>query len=118
MTAPCPVCGGPMRGVAFVDGVRDGRRFGEMRAFCGPCEDAKRPKPTPFGERARRDRIEAQTSLADLGQALNRSPRELSDIERGRAWLSCELAREWAGVLESDPDEYAALAWESLGVRT
>lgn len=118
MTAPCPDCGGPMRGVAFVDGVRDGIPWGEAVPVCAPCEIANAPSPTPFGMRLRRTRFEMDMSLREAGDALGIGFVRVSHIEQGRELASCELARQWAEIVGADPEEYAALARESLGVGT
>lgn len=91
-----------MTGIAFVDGYRNGRSFGEARRFCEPCRDKQYPhRGVSAVERLRSTRIARGVSLYHLAARIGATPAELSAVELGKVPPPDEatLAR-WLGAIE------------------
>jgi hypothetical protein len=85
-----PSCGGKGQSLCHIDGVRDGKRFGETRLVpCSTCDGSKEitlehHERIVIGERRREDRKSRLVTLREEAKRLGISPVELSDIEWGR----------------------------------
>lgn len=87
----CPGCGGKGQTLCHVDGIRDGKRFGETRFLaCSTCGGDKEitlehHERIVVGELRRADRKSRLVGLREEAANLGITPKELSDIENGRA---------------------------------
>lgn len=74
-----------MTKLAFVDGYRNGRSFGEARPFCQPCHDKQYPhRDNPIGHELRTLRLEHGLSLGEVARSLGVSPVDVSEVETGK----------------------------------
>jgi hypothetical protein len=86
----CPTCGGNGQTLCHVDGIRDGKPFGETRFMkCSTCDGAKEitlehHERIIVGERRRNERKSRLVSLREEAANLGITAKELSDIENGR----------------------------------
>jgi DnaJ-class molecular chaperone len=86
----CPHCEGPKKVGAFVDGVRNGKRWGAFEQIpCFTCNGTGEVTPEHMariceGKRRREDRKARGLSLRQESVRLGISMQELSEIERGR----------------------------------
>src|SRR5437016_3940522 len=86
----CPACRGAGRTVVHVDGVRDGKRFGEWRqAPCSTCDGSghvteARATQIAEGDRLRADRLARGMTLRQEAERLGCAPVELSRREQGQ----------------------------------
>jgi hypothetical protein len=98
----CPTCGKPMEGFALVDGIRDGKSFGETRRYCYPCEEATRPYRNDPRTRQLRDvRVhELSMTLREAVAVLGMDhPATLSRYEQGRDEIPEDALPRWLAAL-------------------
>jgi hypothetical protein len=86
----CPECEGKGPSPCFVDGVRDGKSFGEMRMIdcfgCGGTGKATVAKVLAYtkGRAMAEDRKSRLVTMRDEAKRLGISAKELGDLEWGR----------------------------------
>lgn len=104
-TIPCPSCNGAKTVRVFVDGVRDGRRFGELRdVACHVCRglgeiSQEYADRMVVAERIRHKRVEAELTGSELAAILGMDRVALSHTEQGRpdSEADWQKLREWGG---------------------
>lgn len=119
MNEPCPHCGTPMVGVMLVDGIdQAGRPFGEARAYCVPCDEARYVyRDHPFGRVFRRARIDREVSMRAVAAHLGLTVVQVSQVEAGleRPPASTREFVGWARAIGMEPEALQGLLERESG---